>query len=81
MGYFLIFGTVVFAIIGVIWWIVAGHRPPVELGFWWVGYCGFVLWVWIDSCITLWWERSNEMAKDIREIKRRVESIESMIER
>ena len=72
-------GTGLFAAAGAVYWLVTGHRPPLELIFLWLVYCGFVVYVWLDSRLKLWRDESKETATNVREILRRVESIESEI--
>lgn len=73
-------GTVLFAIAGAAYWLVTGHRPPIDVVFFWLTYCGFIVYVKLDVFLESWRKESKETANNVREILHRVERLESTLD-
>jgi hypothetical protein len=70
-----IWGTVGFAVVGGVWWLVTGH-PPVELAYWYLGFCLSVGAITLDFNFFKWREETRETANKVAELGRRLEGIE-----
>ena len=79
VGLTAIWGGITFAVIGGVWWLIAGHRPPMDLVWGYLALVGFAVYCTIDSYIDRWREESKETAKNVRAIMLRIEHIESLI--
>lgn len=76
----LLWGTAVFAVVGVILWFVPDHRPIQMLDYY-LGFCAFVLFNLLESSITSWREESRGTAKKVEEICRRLDKIDELKEK
>lgn len=73
-------GTVLFAIAGAAYWFVTGHQPPIDIVFFWLTYCGFIVYVKLDAFLESWRGESKETAKNVREILHRIDLLETRLD-
>jgi hypothetical protein len=79
VGLAAVWGSIIFGVVGVVWWRIAGHRPPLELAGCYLAFVGFVAYCAIDSYINRWREQTKETAEGVRKILSRLDDLERTI--
>jgi hypothetical protein len=77
-GLALSWGSIAFLVVGIVWWLATG-REPRELWYWYLGYCGFVIFNMVYIYVDLWRDESKETAKTVKELLERLTNVEQAI--